>query len=280
MRKQIGFILTVFLILCVVAAGCISNNRNSTENAFEPDNFLKTASLSEDNATLTMIFDEDFASNFHWELIVESDDVLKIMANEKMPANESPQKIGKHKWVFEGNETGVAELRFDYIDPSKKYTPERYAYTIRNTNGNLEILSFSSFSGNRTRNNPQYTESAEVIENDTRLSLFGSGVESSGAGYNHWKLEKLEQSQNDVLIIVNATSSYYSSDPGYGGHQWEIEGQTAGNASFTLNYVSSKAGLISEIIYEIQVNENKEIAIRNISYNSVKGEPMPHYIQK
>ena len=165
-------------------------------------------------------------------------------------------------------------MKFEYIDPSKNYTPERYAYTIRNTNGNLEILSFSSFSGNRTRSN-QYTEGIGLLENNTMLSLFGLCVGSSGAGDNHWKLE---QSQNN--IIVNTNYAHNSSDPGYGGHQWEIEGQTAGNASFTLNYVSSKAGLISEIIYEIQVNENKEIAIRNISYNSVKGEPMPHYIQK
>jgi predicted secreted protein len=259
------------LILFVAASGCISNNNNSTENTFEPDNFLKTASLSEDNTTLTMIFDEDFDSDFRWELIIEPDGVLKISADEKMPTDELSQEIGKHKWVFEGNTSGTTELKFEYMNPLTDYTPERYAYAIKNTNGRLEIVSISSFSGNRSIGDP-YTEGMR-FENDTILTLVGQCVSSSGGGSNHWKLE---QSRNDILNTINATD-FHNTTMGDGAHWWKFEGQKSGNVTLTLNYENSEIGLISEIVYEIHVNENKEISILNMSYNSVKGEPVPYY---
>ena len=270
MKKVIGFLFLFFLILCVVASGCISNNNNSTKNAFEPDNFLKMASLSEDNTTLTMIFDEDFDSDFRWELTIESDNVLKNSADEKILAEESSQ-IGKHRWVFEGNTTGIAELKFEYINPLTNDTPERYAYTIKNTNGRLEIVSISSFSGNRSIGDP-YTEGI-WFENDTILTLVGQCVSSSGGGSNHWELE---QSRNDILNTINATY-LHNTTMGDGAHWWKFEGQESGNVTLTLNYENSEIGLISEIVYEIHVNENKEISILSMNYNSIKGEPMPYY---
>ncbi|MDR2944035.1 MAG: hypothetical protein LBU81_02980 [Methanosarcinales archaeon] len=46
--KKAAFVIPFILLLSAIAAsGCISNT-DSTENTFEPNNFLKTASLSED----------------------------------------------------------------------------------------------------------------------------------------------------------------------------------------------------------------------------------------
>ena len=267
-----------FLILCVIVAGCISNNGNSEENAFVPDNFLKLTVLSENNTTLTMVFDEDLTSGFHWKLTMGPDDVLKIIADEKMPADDLPQEIEKHKWMFEGNKTGTTELKFEYINQLKNDTPERYAYTIRNTNGNLEILSFSSFSGNRTRHNPYaenapYSEKIGFTENNTILFFSGQSMSSSGGGANDWELEH----NLNYILIVNKTETHNLTDPSDGRYWWEIEGKKAGNTTLSFNYVNSELGLISEIVCEIQINENKEMAILNISYNSIKSDPMPYH---
>lgn len=282
MANMIIYIFLFLLISCVITSGCISNTtilNNTTENEsnnvktiFEPDNFLKTVNISENNTTLTLVFDEDFNSDFYWKLTTESNDILKMLSDEEIVTDGLSQEVGKHKWIFEGNKTGTTTLKFEYINSLNGHTPERYACTVKNTNGYMEILSFSSFSGNRTRSS-QYTEEIEVSENKTLLSFRGEGVLSSKGGNNHWELE---QSQNDILKIINETYAFNTTDPGYGGCGWKIEGLNSGNVLLTLNYINSDIGIITEIIYEI-CNENKEISILNVSYNSIKGEPLPYY---
>jgi len=268
-----------FLILCVASSGCISNNDNSennennfTENIFGPDNFIKSAYLSEDSTILTLIFDEDFDSDFHWEMTMEPDIGLKILTNEKMPADNVSQNIGKHKWNLEGNTIETTELKFEYVNPSKNYTPEKYVYSITNKNGILEISSINSFSGNKTQDLDSYSEWI-VIENNTLLRFGGNGVVSTGGGNGEWELK---QNQNSILQIINSSCNYNLTDPGYGGCVWEIEGQNSGNVILTLNYVNSEVGLVSEIIYEIY-NENEELSILSASYNSINSDPMPYH---
>jgi predicted secreted protein len=226
---------------------------------------------------LTLIFDEDFDSRFRWKLTVENDDILKLLVDEKMPADEMSQEIGKHKWAFEGNETGTAVLKFEYVNPLTGYTPERYMYTVKNTNGSLEILLFESFSGNRTIHN-RYTERIEVSENKTLLTLVGLCHLAGPIGLTeneHWILE---QNQSDVLNIIDKIAEHYTT-VGEGWHTWKMEGQNSGNVALTMSYVKSegKVGLVSEIVCEIHISENKEISILNINYNSVRGEPLPYW---
>ncbi|WNY23513.1 hypothetical protein MmiHf6_08210 [Methanimicrococcus hongohii] len=275
MKKTTLFTIFIFLILEIGTSGCLLNDSNS----FEPDNFTKTATISENNTTLTMLFDEDFNSDFRWELTMETEDVLKIAADEKIPTDKASQGIGKHQWIFEGNEKGITVLKFEYIRSGNRYTPEIYTYMIKNTEGELEILSFTSLSGNRTDNRP-YTEGISVSEDKTLLTLDGQCVSSTGAGNNHWYLEK---SQTDMLEIINQTSNHYETDPGYGWHSWEMKGQNSGDITLTMNYVNENLGnwigigLISEIVCDVYINENNKISIRKISYNSVKGEPVPYW---
>jgi len=278
--KIIRILFLFLIVLCVAFSGCISNDDNSAKNTFEPDNFLKSAYLSEDNTTLTMVFDEDFDSNFHWEMTLESDTVLKILTNEKMSSDNVSQKMGKHEWTFEGNTTGATELIFEYINPSKNYTPERHMYSVTNENGNLKILSVNSFSGNKSQGWVPYSEWININENNTLLRFGGHGVMSSGGGKGEWELK---QSQNDILHIINSSSLYNTTDPGYGGCLWEVEGQNSGNVILTLNYVyldsdyvvNSEVGIVTEIIYEIR-NENGKLSILSASHNSIKGDPMPY----
>ena len=271
--KIIRILFLFLIVLCVAFSGCISDDDNSAKNTFEPDNFLKSAYLSEDNTTLTIVFDEDFDSNFHWEMTMESDTVLKILTNEKMSSDNVSQKIGKHEWTFKGNTAGTTELKFEYVNPSKNYTPERHKYSVTNKNGSLEILSVNSYSGNKTRDLDVYTEGIDFIENNTRLRFGGQGVLSTGSGKGQWELK---QSQNDILHIIDSSSMYNTTDPGYGSCLWKVEGQNSGNVILTLNYMNSEVGIVSEIVYEIR-NENEELSILSASHNSIKSDPMPYH---
>jgi Chagasin family peptidase inhibitor I42. len=269
--KIIRILIFIFFILCVAFSGCISNDSSSAKNTFEPDNFLKTGYLSEDNTTLTMIFDEDSDSDFHWEMTMKPDTVLKILTNEKISSDNVSQKIGKHEWKFEGNTTGTTELVFEYVNPSKNYTPEKHRYSVTNKNGSLEILSVNSFSGNKSQDLDSYSERITISENSTLLLFDGNGVMSTGGGWGQWELK---QSQNDILRIINSDFNYNATDPGYGGCVWEIGGQHSGNVILTLNYVNSEAGIVSEIIYEIH-NEDGKLSILSASHNSIRSDPTP-----
>jgi predicted secreted protein len=218
-----------------------------------------------------MIFDEDFDSDFHWKLTTESENVLKISADEKMPADEASPEIGKHQWVFEGNETGTAVLKFEYIHSQTGYVPEKYTYTVKNTENELEISSFTSLSENLGVTSP-YTERISISKDKEFVSFNGQCISSMKTGDTHWYLEKI---QTDVLTTISQEEPHTTINPCPGLHSWKFEGQTSGNVTLTMNYENSEIGLLSEIVYGIHVNENKDVSIRNMSYNSVKSKPVP-----
>jgi predicted secreted protein len=270
MKKRIGFFLLFFVILCVAvaAAGCLSNNNSS----FQPDNFLKTASLSEDKTTLTMIFDEDFDSDYNWGLAMLFGNALKISADEKTNSDSLSQEIGSHKWVFEGDENESVWLHFYYTDHARDYTPERCVYEIENKDGKLTIRSINSFSGNRTSYSSYnssyyftYSERIDIAENNTSLSLFfGEPAKSS----YKWKLE-----ENPTGILIEAIGESELPLTAHGEYiwrAWAFDGQNPGNVTLTLKHSNEEGDFIVEVIYELHVDENNEISILSASHNSIK----------
>ena len=265
MKKAISLLLLFFLTLCVAVSGCLSNIGNSADHVFEPDNFLKLTNLSEDNTTLTMIFDEDFDSDFRWKLTMDFDDVLNLSEDEIIIYLDD--ELEKHKWVFEGNTTGTVWLNFSYINP-ENYTAERYTYRIENTNGNLEILCIDSYSGNRTPLLSIFnSERVELADNNTSLALLFGESKSRSKVNNTWKLE---ENPAEILNKISEDELPMTSDDDSIWRAWVFGGENPGNVILTLNCSNKDGDSIAEVIYEIHVNENKEISIRNASYNTIK----------